>query len=424
MFRGLSTDQAPPFEVVYRFFLVAPISLTIIGFILIFGDTELILSRHSNLAISIIHLFTIGYMSMIMIGASMQFLPVIVGAVYENPKTITKYLLSSLILFLILFVYGFLNNQNEIFFYASYIIFVAILYFSIISIRKIDSLKLSDFTSKSIKIAFILFIIGLILGVNLLLSFSNNNFSQYHFDIAFAHSIIMLFGWGLFFILAIAFKVIPMFWVASDYEKSQIKLFHYLLFFVFVLIVLNIFLQNQTIKIVALSNLSIVLLSFSYITIDKLNNRKRKVSDISVELWQSSMKWLFSGGILIFLNLFINIDSSISAPLFAVVFGYGFIVSLTIGMLYKIIPFLSWWHSSTTLAQKGIFSVPTIKDMIPNQDIVVQKKLHYLTLLFLVIGIKSVLILKVASILMIISNIYLYKNFSSAINTYKKLILS
>jgi hypothetical protein len=91
-------------------------------------------------------------------------------------------------------------------------------------------------------------------------------------------------------------------------------------------------------------------------------------------------------------------------------------------MLYKIIPFLSWWHSSTTLAQKGIFTVPTIRDMIASKDLQAQKKLHYLTLLFLVVGIGVGFMLKIAGLLVIISNLYLYKNFLSAINSYKKLI--
>ena len=418
MFRGLSTDQAPPFEVVYRFFLLAPLFLVVAGLIIFFGDSDIVLSRHSYLSISIIHLFTMGYMSMIMIGASMQFLPVIIGAVYKNPIKITKIMTSSLILFLIFFVGGFLSGVNQLFFYASETIFVAILFFVFITYTIIKATKSDDLTSIFIKMAFILFLFGAILGVKLLSSFGNNDFAQSHFDISFAHLIIMFFGWGLFFVIGVSIKVIPMFWVSSDYEKAQIKILKYLLYSLFILSIINIFVSNSYLQIIALSNLAIVLLTFSYTTFIKLKNRKRKVSDISVELWQTSMKWLFIGAVLILINIFVDIPS----PLFAVVFGYGFIVSLTIGMLYKIIPFLSWWHSSTMLAQKGIFTVPTIRDMIASKDLQAQKKLHYLTLLFLVVGIGVGFMLKIAGLLVIISNLYLYKNFLSAINSYKKLI--
>jgi hypothetical protein len=418
MFRGLSTDQAPPFEVVYRFFLFAPLFLIIAGALILFNDSEVVLSRHSFVAISIIHLFTVGYMSMIMIGASMQFLPVIVGAIYKKVHLITKILLSSLILFLILFLSGFLLEHNQLLFYASEIIFASILFFVFISLISINQTTNSDNTTKSIKIAFIMFGIGTSLGVYLLLSFSSNNFSQSHFDISFAHAILMIFGWGLFFIFGIALKVVPMFWVASDYEDSQIKSFIYMSLIAISLIVLNIYFGNETLKIVALSYLGLVLLLFSYTTIDKLNNRKRKISDISVELWQMSMRFLFVGGLLIFASFFIEIEY----VLIAIVFGYGFIVTLTIGMLYKIIPFLSWWHSSTILAQKGIFSVPTVRDMIPSKELELQKKLHYITIIFLIVGVKFGLILKIAGFMIMISNIYLFRNFLSAINSYKKLI--
>jgi hypothetical protein len=60
--------------------------------------------------------------------------------------------------------------------------------------------------------------------------------------------------------------------------------------------------------------------------------------------------------------------------------------------------------------------------MIPSKELELQKKLHYITIIFLIVGVKFGLILKIAGFMIMISNIYLFRNFLSAINSYKKLI--
>ena len=72
----------------------------------------------------------------------------------------------------------------------------------------------------------------------------------------------------------------------------------------------------------------------------------------------------------------------------AVLFGLGFAVSIINGMIYKIIPFLTWFH----LNSQGVFNIPTMRDMIPSQATKIQFYLHISSVVLFFIGLLIVII--------------------------------
>ena len=84
MYKGLSTDQAPPISVPFRFFITAPFFAILIGLIFINYPLDSIFNRYSNIAIAVTHIFTLGVLSMLIIGAMLQMLPVLAGVVIKN----------------------------------------------------------------------------------------------------------------------------------------------------------------------------------------------------------------------------------------------------------------------------------------------------------------------------------------------------
>ncbi len=105
---GLSLDQAPPASVPFRFFLTAPIFAIIIGALIIFNDASLIMNRYSDISIAIVHLFTLGILSMIIMGAMQQMMPVLAGAVIKKPILFANVVHTALTLGTLLFALYFI----------------------------------------------------------------------------------------------------------------------------------------------------------------------------------------------------------------------------------------------------------------------------------------------------------------------------
>ena len=100
---------------------------------------------------------------------------------------------------------------------------------------------------------------------------------------------------------------------------------------------------------------------FSYTLLRMLHHRKRKVHDSTLRLWQ--------GGILaLCLSLPLGLLHLVSPGqqwlfLFGIFFIGGFAISVSIGMLYKIVPFLIWFHRFSSLV--GQIRVPCLKISFP-----------------------------------------------------------
>ena len=86
----LSFDQAPPLAVPPRFFLTAPLFLMLAGFLLLWQGEAALASRWAPATVALVHLFTVGFLLQVMLGALFQLLPVAVGARIKNPRSIAR----------------------------------------------------------------------------------------------------------------------------------------------------------------------------------------------------------------------------------------------------------------------------------------------------------------------------------------------
>ena len=90
----------------------------------------------------------------------------------------------------------------------------------------------------------------------------------------------------------------------------------------------------------------------------------------------------------------------------------GFVYTVMNGMLYKIVPFLTWFH----LSSKGVFDIPTMRDMISIKLSQIQFNLHFTSVLFFIVGLSfsSEYLIKYGAIFFILSNILLFINLYKA----------
>jgi len=410
MFVGLSLDQAPPYKAPIKFFLVAPIFAILAGVFTLFSSNFEI---HNPNIIATIHLVTIGFIIMTILGALQQMLPVIAGAVIPNAKRVSNITYGLMTLGLVAFTIGFLLYEKLYFFLAAIMLLSGLFYFTIIALKELFKVENKSYIVKGIIISLLFFVLAFLVGIHLLIANATSNISAMHYDFALLHYNYIFFGFLYILIVSITIQVVPMFWVASAYKKHEQSLLILLTTTLLVFYPLNLFMELG-LDIVYKILLTLSIFYFVYLTVQKLQNRKRKLKDITVYFYITSMVFLLLGVLYWFMMSFINLTEN----LLAVILGLGFVVSLMNGMLYKIVPFLTWFH----LNAKGIFTIPTMRDMIPQKSMQRQFYLHIATMICLIIGfIFNVnIIIKLAAVLFIVSNALLFINIYKAVQIYLK----
>lgn len=348
--QGLSLDQAPPYKIPMYFYIAG--TLFLIGFnIFLFIYASGIDNRYYYEAIALTHIMTIGFFANIMFGSLYQMVPVIIGESYNKVTIQSLTVLALLLLGTAAFVTGFLT-LNKIFMHsASLFLGLAFITFSISSIVTVSRTVDKNETVKTFLSAFIFLLFGSIAGITAIVQhgsgFSDIRFGDIHF-------LSIFFGWLVMLVSGVAYKVIPMFYVTKEYPQALKK---YLYIFISALIILLLFgvvNNNELITAAAKSLLAICTFIFAFSTIRLLKNRKRPRRDTTINLWYFAMANLAFASILWLASIVfgLNIDF-----LTGLIFGLGFAYALINGMLYKIVPFLTWFH----LSSKGIFDAEMVQ---------------------------------------------------------------
>lgn len=250
-----------------------------------------------------------------------------------------------------------------------------------------------------------------ILGIFLLSSHTSGNISSIHLDIVNIHIAFGFFGFAFILVMGVAFQVIPMFYVAKDFPKSIRAKFPRLV--LGMLILLSIFILSKQIYTPILTILSSLAIIFAIYGLNSLNNRRRNVFDVTLWYWKLSLNSLILG-----LGLFISDVNNEYIVTITLILIFGFLYSLLQGMIYKIVPFLSWFH----LNSKGYFDIPTIRGFIKEFDIKVQFYIYVSSILFIVYStFSNQLFLYIGAVLFIVSNLLFIINLIKAVISYKNI---
>lgn len=404
--QGLSLDQAPPISVPFRFFLTAPIFGVVISFVLFFTPFSESSNQYSYFAIGLVHLFTLGILSMIIFGAMQQMMPVLAGAVIKKPRLFANIVHTSLVLGTLFLSFSFILELKNLLYFGVIFLAIAFLTFFIMSIKLLFNVKFLTSTVKAMRLFSLAGLITLFLGLYLAFSHINLSFDENYYVIVFLHILFASFGFALLLIMGVSFQVIPMFYVALDFPKfiqNKMPLILFVLLFVSA-VFLYFDINFLVLKIVFVT----LIIIFCLYGLKSLNNRKRPVFDATLWYWKFSLSSLILAMIIWLFNLFE------SNYILIIVFAFGFLYSLLQGMVYKIIPFLSWFH----LSSKGYFKLPTIREFIDEKYIKIHFFVHLISIVFFILSYFENSLIYVASILFLISNILFFINCLSAVKKY------
>lgn len=413
---GLSIDQAPPISSPLRFFLTAPLFGILAGVLIFLSDVSSLMNRYSIESIVITHVLTIGFLGFMMLGAMTQMLPVLASAKIPKVKLVAT--LSHILLVVgSLFMFLGLFNDNTLFNIIAFIglgsgflLMLGAIAFSLKSVNNFNA------TVKGITTSVFFGILIVLMGLYLLSSYITKDISAIHTIVANVHSVWAIFGFAGILIIGVAFQVLPMFYVAPHFKDFCLKRVVPIISIGLVIwLFLNIVYPEYA--FIGKSWVALFFWAFATTVSIKLNQRRRPVSDVTVWYWRSASIFFTLGLFTWVLDEYLNDDYIIVA---SILIGGGFIISVMTGMMYKIIPFLVWFH----LNAKGYMSIPTMNEMINKNLSKLQFTLFIISILGFVSAFFIPIVLKIAAISFIMSMIILEYNIIAPVLLYRKTLQS
>ena len=393
---GLSLEQAPPLSVVLRFFITATFFGLIVGVLIMMFGVE-IFDASTKEARIITHILALGVMASFMLGALFQMLPVIAGVVLQTPTKKAMFVHVTLTLGVIMIALAFYTQQSLFYLLSSFLLGASLLFTTTIMIANLCKLETHSSSSKGMLFALGGFMVTILLGLYLVLALGGYHEGSYFLQIKQAHYSFGLFGWVSLLIISISYQVIEMFYVTPKYPDSMSK---FLVLVLFGLLLLTPFIPPIMI--------ALLLMIYASITLLRLSQRKRPTADATVWFWRFGMGMLIVSMILMLMN------EEILKPLNYVTFIF-FALSIIFAMVYKIVPFLVWFH----LSNQGFMDAPLMFDVIHPKEIKQHFYLHSITAFSFLVALLFSPIIMIAGMLTICSFGVLLYRLLRAIKLYK-----
>ena len=410
---GLSIDQAPPISAPLRFYLVAPLFAIIAGLLIFFSDANILMSRYSTDSIVITHALTIGFLGFIMLGSLTQMLPVLAGAIIPRVILVTNISYILLVFGAIFMILGlkFENSLLDVLAISSLGIgFSIILIAIIISVVKVKNFNA---TVKAMATSLTFAAFTILMGLFLLSTYIDDSFVEYRNMIANIHSVWGIFGFAGILIIGVTFQVLPMFYVAPKFKRFCKKRVVLLISTgLFIWLLTSIYAESYS--AIGKGWIALFFWAFSTTVWIKLGKRRRPITDVTVWYWRTASIFLTLGS---FLWIFDEYFKHEYIVMVAILLGGGFIISIMVGMLYKIVPFLVWFH----LNAMGYMSIPTMNEMINKNLAKLQFMLFLLSLIGFIFAFYIPILLKISAVSFILSMCILQYNVLAPVLIYRKI---
>lgn len=344
---GLALDQAPPILVPLGFFLTAPAYLAAAALLLLSSGAELMASRWTPGALAAVHLVALGFLTQVMIGSLMQMLPVLAGAPVPRVGQVSRWVYIALNLGVPAQSAGFLLGAPIVLVAGSVLVAAALLPFLAAAGMALSRAKGETATVVGIGLAASALLVAAGLGLWLVLGLSGILVSEQLAALTDAHLTWGLVGWVGILVTGVSFQVLPMFYLTPEYPP---QLRRWLGPAVFGLLILS---SAQTIIGAgsgwALALAAAGLLVYLGVTLQVLRQRKRLRSDVTLDFWRV--------GLAAALGAVVAWAAGAPAQLTGVLLLMGVGVSIAVGMLYKIVPFLAWFHLQQRQLRSGRMTV-------------------------------------------------------------------
>lgn len=341
----LAFEQAPPLAAPFRFFVTAPFFIMLAGVLLLFTGPQIFVSRWVPETLALTHLVVLGFMLQVMLGAAIQILPVVAGANLARPLAVARAVHVLLTAGALALAAAFLDLLPFGFWLAVLLLGAGIGLFVVAAGRALAGVPATGPTIGGLKLALIALAGALVLGATLAGGMTER-WTLPLIETTNLHASWGLGAWGVGLLSAVAYVVVPMFQMTPPYPRWFSRFFGGGLLLAAALMALATFFDWPMLLELLQALLVWLCGTFCAMTL-WLQARSRRVRpDATQRLWRTAM---FCGLAACALWLLAALVPALGERdewplLFGVLVLAGGFMSVIVGMLYKIVPFLVWLH--------------------------------------------------------------------------------
>ncbi|QAU35354.1 permease [Janthinobacterium sp. 17J80-10] len=369
MQRILSFEQTPALLVPLRFMLTAPLFALLAAALMFWSGPDMLASRWLPATLAFTHLLTIGFLSMTMVGALIQILQVVAGIEIARPRLTAAIVHTTLAVGCILLSLAFLRSEAMLFRLALACLGTGFLW--LLAACGIGVWRDAQPTATVTAIRFSLagLAVALSLGVTAASAFAWP-LALPLIELTNLHAAWGLLAWVGLLTIGVAYQVVPMFQVTPVYPVFMTRWLSWaILAGLCSWSASRLFPAPVSGWLADLASLALcaAFLGFGVQTLRLLAQRKRP-PDATTQFWRTSLLCLIASALLWLAGEWMPAAANAAWLPISVgaLFIVGFGCTVVNGMLYKIVPFLIWYHLQHQLASQGR-KAPNVRQIITDR---------------------------------------------------------
>ncbi|WP_374681271.1 hypothetical protein [Accumulibacter sp.] len=416
----LSFEQAPPLAAPLRFFLTAPLFAILAALLVLWSGPELFASRWTGAALALTHLITVGFMLQVMLGAMVQILPVVAGANISHPRLVATLVHAAIAPGALLLATGFLSYQPLAFWLAALLVGGGVALFIAAAGHALWGVPATNPTIRGLKLSLLGLTVTVCLGVLLALALSGS-LALPVMQLTTIHLGWGLLGWSVILLAAVAFVVVPMFQMTPGYPEWFARCFSWSLLALLVVwsVADTTGRKWPSLLLAAITVLAVAI--FAALTLHLQSRSMRARFDATQQYWRVAMlSTLAACSLWLAASSWPTLAERPEWPLLCGVLAlFGGFMSIMIGMLYKIVPFLVWSHLQNLGRGRAI--PPNMNKVIAGPRVHRQMHAHFAALVLLLAAVPwPQWFTYPAGLTLLLANAWLLSNLLAAVAFYRR----
>jgi hypothetical protein len=358
---ALRLDQAPPVHLPLRLLLSAPWFAAAAGVVVAVTGEQALASRWTPAALALTHLIAVGFLGQAMCGALLQMLPVIAGAPVPGVQWVAALVHLALTAGAGLMAAGFLGGGSWALGLGAASAALGFTVFLGAAVPALARARGAPASLGALRLAVLSLAATVALGATLIAALLGWMALPGLASWVALHLSWGLFGWVGALILGVSYQVVPMFHVTPPYPATLTRWLASLLFAGLIVASLATVAGRGDLLPWVHGTLGLGFGAFALVTLGLQRRRSRPRTDPTLLHWWSAMgamvaaagAWAFGAP-----------DTLVGVLLLV---GVG--VGLPSGMLFKIVPFLCWFHLQQRQVSGGRFDVrvPHMHGFLPER---------------------------------------------------------
>jgi len=358
-------------SVPFRFFLVAPAFLLLAAAVLLWCGPEAFAARLSPATIAMAHLVALGFMAMVMMGAMMQMLPVLQGSPVPRPRETAAVACAGVGLGTLALAAGFLFGERWLLNTGALALAAGFLAFVVAVLVGLVRAPSQNHTVRAMWLAVLSLLVAVVFGLMLAILFGWG-IAPPNSSVHSLHPGWSLLGWTGLLVVGVGFELVPMLQMTPHYPKPMTRFLVPAIVALLALWSAALWIDEGRWGVFAVACAVAMASSyalFAVVTMLLQQRRRRRLPDVTLDFWRVGM------GSLLGASLAWGVRVAWPGPWFdpgpesmdiliGVLAIFGFAGSVISGMLYKIMPFLAWFHLQSMCGPGE--RAPNMKKILPD----------------------------------------------------------